>query len=527
MNKKLKIYKIKNEYGVDPRELCDIKEAREMIERVSIYHNLKGKDHMIDSITWNDLEMDEVFHLVNHTRSYAGEQVLYHILHGSETEKRDRIDKEADYFAQNEDERINMELGLMNIGKGYLNYYIPDVIDGFGKILVRNTYIYPLLLIALILSLIGTIFHSSFILFLLVFAIINLFVYLIFKLRFENELTSLGSIREFILFCDNLKKSDKLSELYLTDEDKKKLSRLCKMTKVLELYRQRSMMQNSGNPLGGLLEYLLGITLIDPICCIGVIKRIQAYKDDILDFYELTGWIDMVISVASFRECMDSCKPEIKESGYIECEQIYHPMLKSPVKNDLDMKRNCFFTGANATGKSTFMKALAINVILGETIYTCTADRMTFPDMYVMTSMALRDDVLMGESYYVREIKYLKRMLEVADSGKKTMIVIDEILKGTNTKERIAASRAVLDYLADRNAVVIAATHDMELVEFMDDKYDAYYFDCDIEDGEVKFNYVLHQGKNKVTNAIMLMKGMEFPDVIIGHAIEYSEESVA
>ena len=138
MNKKLKIYKIKNEYGVDPRELCDIKEAREMIERVSIYHNLKGKDHMIDSITWNDLEMDEVFHLVNHTRSYAGEQVLYHILHGSETEKRDRIDKEADYFAQNEDERINMELGLMNIGKGSLNYYIPDVIDGFGKILVKE-----------------------------------------------------------------------------------------------------------------------------------------------------------------------------------------------------------------------------------------------------------------------------------------------------------------------------------------------------------------------------------------------------
>ena len=83
MNKKDKIEKVKTEYGVDPRELCDLKEAREMIERVSIYHKLKKAEDTIDSITWNDLEMDEVFHRVNHTRSYAGEQVLYHVLHGA------------------------------------------------------------------------------------------------------------------------------------------------------------------------------------------------------------------------------------------------------------------------------------------------------------------------------------------------------------------------------------------------------------------------------------------------------------
>ena len=269
-------------------------------------------------------------------------------------------------------------------------------------------------------------------------------------------------------------------------------------------------------------SYILGVTLIDVICCSMVINKLKSRNADLMKLYEFIGWLDAAISVASFRNSLDSCQPEIRSDGYIECKAVYHPLLNNPVKNDLIMKKNCFFTGANATGKSTFMKALAINVILGETINTCAADSMAFPEMYVMTSMALRDDVQEGESYYVREIKYLKRMLETTDSGIRTLIVIDEILKGTNTKERIAASRSVLEYLSERNAVVITATHDMELVEFMENLYDSYHFDCQIEDGEVKFDYKLLEGKNVKTNAIQLMKGMGFPDSITERGEEYA-----
>ena len=85
-------------------------------------------------------------------------------------------------------------------------------------------------------------------------------------------------------------------------------------------------------------------------------------------------------------------------------------------------------TGANASGKSTFMKAVAINVILAQTINTCVAKNMKRPAIQVMTSMALRDDVLQGESYYMREIKYLKRMLDELETGEPMLFVIDEIL---------------------------------------------------------------------------------------------------
>lgn len=81
-----------------------------------------------------------------------------------------------------------------------------------------------------------------------------------------------------------------------------------------------------------------------------------------------------------------------------------------------------------------------------------------------MTSMALRDDVLQGESYYMREIKYLKRMLDELETGEPMLFVIDEILKGTNTRERLAASNAILSYMVQKQGFLLIATHDLELV---------------------------------------------------------------
>lgn len=110
------------------------------------------------------------------------------------------------------------------------------------------------------------------------------------------------------------------------------------------------------------------------------------------------------------------------------------------------------------------MKAVAINVILAQTINTCVAKNMKMPAIQVMTSMALRDDVLQGESYYMREIKYLKRMLDELETGEPMLFVIDEILKGTNTRERLAASNAILSYMVQKQGFLLIATHDLELV---------------------------------------------------------------
>ena len=152
------------------------------------------------------------------------------------------------------------------------------------------------------------------------------------------------------------------------------------------------------------------------------------------------------------------------------------------------LKKGVVLTGANASGKSTFMKAVAINVILAQTINTCVAKNMKMPAIQVMTSMALRDDVLQGESYYMREIKYLKRMLDELKTGESMLFVIDEILKGTNTRERLAASNAILSYMVQKQGFLLIATHDLELVYALKNRYDTYYFDSQVHEKRYRFS---------------------------------------
>ena len=507
--------RIREEYGMNPLEISSKEESLDMLRLVKVYHEQKEeKDaRMIDDITWEDIEMDEVFFRVNHTRSFAGEQILYHMLHMIKKDNKS-IDAEADAFDQDEELRVDTEMKLRTLGKRYSNYYLPDTIWSLAGLNLGHTFIYPLLLLLLIASIVAGIIRPSFMGAAIVMAVINLTVYSVMKLRYENTFVSISSIRELVELGEKIKSSEKLSKMYMDKEMADSLVTLDKITRMLILMKYTKSLTDNGEPYALILQYIYGITMIDPILCSIALRKVSAHENELIRLYEMIGRIDAAISVASFRRSLDSCKPEITEDGTLSCEGLYHPLIDHPVKNGFLMKKNSFFTGANATGKSTFMKAIAINVILGETIYTCTADSMSFPKMYVMTSMALRDDVLNGESYYVREIKYLKRMLEQVETGEKTLIVIDEILKGTNTKERVAASRAVLEYLSDTSAVVVTATHDIELVEQMEKLYDAYYFECLVNNGEVKFSYEMREGINKITNAIELMKGMGFPKKI-------------
>jgi DNA mismatch repair ATPase MutS len=199
-------------------------------------------------------------------------------------------------------------------------------------------------------------------------------------------------------------------------------------------------------------------------------------------------------------------------------EEIYHPLIDDAVTNSLEIKRNIILTGSNASGKSTFVKAVAINAILGQSIFTCTGKRVVLPDTGVRTSMAVRDDVLSGESYFMREIKYLKRMIKESIGERPMIFCIDEILRGTNTAERIAASISILDYLADKNCRILVASHDLELAETMAQVYDNYHFRETLEDGDVIFDYKLREGVSNSRNAIQLLKVMGFPNEIVDGA---------
>ena len=227
----------------------------------------------------------------------------------------------------------------------------------------------------------------------------------------------------------------------------------------------------------------------------------------------------MEIAIASFRKSLPQwCCPSLQSDGAICVEEICHPLMADAIPNDFVLKKGVVLTGANASGKSTFMKAVAINVILAQTIDTCVAKNMKMPAIKVMTSMALRDDVLEGESYYMREIKYLKRMLDELNTGEPMLFVIDEILKGTNTRERLAASNAILSYMAQKQGFFLIATHDLELVYALENQYDTYYFDSQVHGKDIVFPYKIRRGIVGKTNAIDLMELLDFPKEITDQA---------
>ena len=141
--------------------------------------------------------------------------------------------------------------------------------------------------------------------------------------------------------------------------------------------------------------------------------------------------------------------------------------------------------------------------------------------------MALHDDLGSGESYYIVEIKALKRILDAASEGEqKVLCFVDEVLRGTNTVERIAASTQILQSLTQKRMLCFAATHDIELTELLKDSYENYHFEEEIVEGDIFFPYTLMEGAAKTRNAIKLLEIMGYEKQEIDRAFSQAERFV-
>ena len=124
--------------------------------------------------------------------------------------------------------------------------------------------------------------------------------------------------------------------------------------------------------------------------------------------------------------------------------------------------------------------------------------------------MALRDDLESGESYFIVEIRSLKRILDEAKKKENLLCIIDEVLRGTNTIERIAASSEILWNICGENVLSFAATHDIELSYILEDRYTNYHFEEEVRKEDVVFNYLLKEGRVTTRNAIRLLEMMKY-----------------
>ena len=512
-------------FGKNPMDSAEAIRCRERLSQVRILHDtFPGTEeefpYAVDEVTWSDLEMDEVFLRINRTGSYIGEQVLYQSLRSGNDpffrENRGWMKS----LEENHDLMQDLVLRLYSIGKQQESYYLPEFFANAGLLRPGHSWVFRALQLVLAVSVLAAaIFRAAPFYAVLAFSlIVNFIVYMLMKMKYDvllSSMSGIGQVLELYEWCMK-RKEIPLPEGIYSDERLHRLRKLQKKIGVL-VYTKRAGM--TGDLIGILADYLMGITLIDVARIDGILKMIEENREAVSDVFTFVGRLDAAIGILSFRNSLpDWSLPELADQEEIVSRGIYHPLISEPVRNDFTLHDRVILTGANASGKSTFMKSLAVNAILAQTIDTVCCASLSLPQLKVMTSMAIRDDVVSGESYYVREVRYLKRMLDELAREIMTLYVIDEILKGTNQKERLAASEAVLRYLTNFPGFCMIATHDMELVNKLQEWYVPYYFESHISENNVTFDYCIHPGRGGESNALALLQAFGFPEEIVRDA---------
>jgi len=244
-----------------------------------------------------------------------------------------------------------------------------------------------------------------------------------------------------------------------------------------------------------------------------VIRRM----DDLARVYGLVGEVDALAAVATVRKETPRLRtPEYADGVLFEAEDIVHPLLETPVANSLKMQeKGIVITGSNMSGKSTFLRAIGVNQVLATTICAAFARWLRTSALLTVTSITNRDNLLASESHYLVEAKRLPDILSTGRGEHPALVIIDEILSGTNSEERIAASVRILRHLAGLNCRVVAATHDRAIAAGVEGAYGNLHFTHRVEEEGLEFDYKLREGIVEAGNAIRLLRLLGYPAQIL------------
>ncbi len=238
----------------------------------------------------------------------------------------------------------------------------------------------------------------------------------------------------------------------------------------------------------------------------------------------LAGWLntvdvfDALTSLATFADHNPkyTWPTPIKKNTILDANGLGHPMLKpgKSIVNDIRMKglsEIAIVTGANMAGKSTFLRSVGLNFVLAGVGCPVAAEEMRYYPMDIYTSMRTTDSLLMEESYFLAELKRLAKLMERLRSGEALLVLLDEMLKGTNSTDKLKGSQYLVRELATTQSATILATHDVQLTEMeklYPDQITNYCFEIVHEGDDLIFDYKLRPGIVKTMNASLLMKKM-------------------
>lgn len=251
------------------------------------------------------------------------------------------------------------------------------------------------------------------------------------------------------------------------------------------------------------------------------VSKIEAWKLDNAD--KLKGWVDVIAQFESHNSFAnyvynhsDFAWPEYATAEALDAVHLGHPFLDATkrISNDFKLSANgqlVLLSGANMSGKSTFLRTIGLNLVMAQMGLPVCATSFAFKPVPVYTSMRINDSLQESESYFFAELKRLKYIIDIIKDGKEIFVLLDEILRGTNSNDKQKGSIGLIEQLTRLQTSGIIASHDITLASLADEypgKVLNRSFEVENEDGELVFDYKLREGVCQNLNASYLMKKM-------------------
>ena len=496
----------------------------------------------LDERTWADLNLEDVFAAIDRTQSTLGQHALYHRLRtaplGAHLEAFealvDRMTVDAGVR-----ERAQMALARLQDPHGYDVWWL-----GLnGAVQQRSWYVlFPVLTASAIVLAALAPFWSSAVVPLVAVLVLNVAVHYATDFQIGMIARSFRQCAPLIATAESLgflggDDIDPIVSPLRTDVPAlarlKLISRWVNGDPFMLPVNADLLVLSLTDLVAAVYEYLNLAFLLDATGVYLVVKDLSRYGGSLVRATAAAGDVDAAISIASFRAGRsDWTRPDFRKSeAATEITDLRHPLVPAAVANSIAVQpgRGVVITGSNMSGKSTFLRTVGVNAVLAQTIHTCLARHYHAPVFQVRSCIGRADDLLAGKSYYIVEVQALLQLVRASDDTAPHLFLLDELFRGTNAVERIAAGQAVLVGLlearrgARRPHVVLAATHDGELVDLVSETFDAYHFGDSVGPDGLTFDHRLQHGPATTRNAIALLRLHGAPTTLLAQAVTTAE----
>jgi DNA mismatch repair ATPase MutS len=496
--------------------------AKSELDRIALYDRLKHRDpgNGLDDKTWTDLNLDLVFEYIDRTSSRMGQQFLFSLLRNPQLTEEPllKFEKVINCFSNaNLRESLQMELRRLSHKDAlFLPYLFLEELPSFRQ----RRFVFLTLSLVTLASLAGAFFFTSFRVIAFLLVITNMAVSLYHRRQLEVFIQPLRLLNQLIHTAHRI--ADKFAGSEISDQTEKLKDSVKRLSGVQRKTAVLSFDRESDDLTTMIYNYLNMVFLLDLNCFAFAVEELENKRADVAAIFEGVGYLDAAISTASVRHGNPDFTTPFFISRRKACRfnQLYHPLLESPVPNDLTVNgKGILLTGSNMSGKSTFIRTVGVNAVLAQTIHSCFAHEYRAPFLDVRACMGASDSLVEGRSYYFAEVENVLALVTAAQSGRQCLFLIDELFRGTNTMERVAAAKAILEYINRGDNIVMIATHDIELAELLDQQYVSHHFREIIHDQQMSFDYKLQAGTSSTRNAIAILDISGYPRSIIDEAL--------